>query len=166
VTEVPTNLRVLQRSRKAPLPGDVFTMQLPDQQFVFGRVVSTQARWTAAMGADPAILIYIYRGHSVAADIPDRVAMSVKRLLVPPIMTNRRPWSSGYFQRLGNLPLESGDVLSQHCFLSASRGRYFDEQGNELPGPVEPVGDHGLHSFRTIDDQVSDALGIPRVPED
>ena len=164
MTEVRTNLRVLQPSRKATRPGDVFAMQLPDQQFVFGRVVSTEARWTPAIGAGPAILIYIYRGRSVTADIPDRAAMSVERLLVPPIMTNRRPWSRGYFQTQGNLPLEAGDVLPSHCFLSASRGRYFDEQGNELPEPVEPVGDHALHSFRTIDDQVSDALGIPRVP--
>lgn len=56
-------------------------------------------------------------------------------------------------------------MLAQHCFLSASRGRYFDENGADLGGGVEPVGDYGLHSYRTIDDQLSHALGIPLAPE-
>lgn len=42
-------------------------------------------------------------------------------------------------------------MLPRLCFLSAV-GRYFDEQGNELTEPIEPVGDRGLHSYRTIDD--------------
>jgi hypothetical protein len=68
------------------------------------------------------------------------------------------------------MPLEPGDVLEQHCFRTF-RGRhfdlpvYYDDANHELPGPVEPVGSWGLDSFRTIDDKVSDALGIPRVPE-
>ncbi len=80
------------------------------------------------------------------------------------MMTNKLPWSKGYFQTVDHWPLEPGDLLRQHCFLSGARARYFDEAGNELPGPVEPVGDYGLHSFRTIDDAVSDALGIDRAP--
>jgi len=56
------------------------------------------------------------------------------------------------------------DLVAQHCFLSAGRGRYFDEDFNELPGPVEPCGDWGLHGYRTLDDEVSDALGIPGAP--
>ena len=38
------------------------------------------------------------------------------------------------------------------------RGWLFDEDGNQLDTPVGPVGDAGVHSFRTIDDLVSDAL--------
>lgn len=165
MAEVHPNLQVLKSSRKKAQRGDVFTMQLPDDSFLFGRVVSTEAKWTLAAGADPAILIYIYRERSRVAELPAVTALKADQLLVSPMMTNQLPWSKGYFQTLANMSLEPGDVLPQHCFLSASRGHYFDEHGNELPGPVEPVGDYALHSFRTIDDQVSDALGIPRVPD-
>jgi hypothetical protein len=55
------------------------------------------------------------------------------------------------------------DVLPQHCFQD-SRGWYFDEQGNRLHAAVEPVGQWGLHSYRTIDDEISKALGIPPAP--
>ena len=158
---VRTNIRVLKPSRQAPRAGDVFVMQLPDDRFVFGRVVSTEAMAGPSMPG--AILIYVYRPPSDVAE-PDRSALTPDRLLVSPMMTNRLPWSRGYFQTVAHWPLEPGDVLPQHCFLDASRGRYFDEAGKELAGAVEPVGDYGLQSFRTIDDEVSGALGIDLVP--
>ena len=82
---------------------------------------------------------------------------------MPPIMTNRPPWSHGYFRILGNLPLRD-EVLARHCFRD-SRGRYLDERQHEMPGPVEPCGDRALFSFRGIDRRVSDAIGIPRAPD-
>lgn len=160
-----TNIQILKPSRKQVQPGDVFAVGLPDGTYLFGRVVSTNAQWTLAVGADPAILIYLYRDRSGTKALPDRSAIRPDRLLVSPILTNRLPWSRGYFETLANVPLERDDVLLQHCFLSASRGRYYDDDGNELAGACEPVGDYALHSFRTIDDQISDALGIPKVPE-
>lgn len=60
--------------------------------------------------------------------------------------------------------LAEGDVLKQHCFKD-SYGHYYDEQSRELPGRIEPCGVWGLHSYRTIDDDISDALGIPRAPD-
>ena len=163
---VPTNLRVLKASRKRPQSGDLFVLGLPDETYLFGRVVSTEAVWTHAVGALPANLVYIYRYRSRVAELPDTAMLRPGDLLVAPIMTNNLPWSRGYFSTLANLPLGPGDVLPRHCFLSVARHRYYDEWGNELSAPIEPVGDHGLHSFRTIDDQVSDAVGIPRVPSD
>lgn len=117
-----------------------------------------------------------FRGSSLAADVlgNDEVVgddlpgllggdrMRPDRLLVSPIMTNKLPWSKGYFETLANVPLGEDDVLDQHCFLDWT-GRYYDENLNELPGPREPVGEYGLASFRTIDDEVSDALGFERV---
>ncbi|KAA1423154.1 hypothetical protein F0U47_20305 [Nocardioides antri] len=158
------NLRVLTPSRKAPQAGDVFAFQLPDLTYRFGRVIRTDATWTLAQGADGAVLIYIYRTQSREMAVPDRDELRRDHLLVPPMMTNRLPWSRGYFQTVGNVPLDEHDLLPRHCFLSAARGRYFDDYGQPLAGPIEPVGDYGLHSFRTIDAAVSDALLIPRTP--
>jgi hypothetical protein len=160
VTAAPTNLRVLRPSRKGPQAGDVFVMQLPDDRYLFGRVISTEALAGASMSG--AILIYVYRHRFDLKVVPGRSELSRERLLVSPMMTNRLPWSKGYFETVANWPLEPDDALPQHCFLSAARGRYFDEKGSELPGPTEPVGDYGVHSYRTIDDAVSAALGFDR----
>lgn len=162
-TPVRTNLQVLKPSRKAPRAGDVFVMQLPDDRYIFGRVVSTEAMAGPSMSG--AILIYVYGRRFDSKVVPERPELSRDQLLVSPMMTNRLPWSKGYFETVAHWPLESGDVLPRHCFLSAARGRYFDEKGNELPGSIEPVGDYGVHSYRTIDDAVSAALGFDRAPE-
>ena len=156
------NLRVLKPSRKKPAPGDVFALSPGDGRFLFGRVIRADLpRERAPMpGAN---LIYIYRHRSDDTE-PDRAELHPGALLLPPLFINQMPWTKGYFQTVANWPLSDADLVAQHCFLSASRGRYFDEDFNELPGPVEPCGDWGLHSFRTLDDELSDALGIPGAP--
>lgn len=159
-----TNLRALRPSRKKPVAGDVFVMQLlnPNEKYQFGRVISTEAEIGPMKDV---ILIYIYRLQSDSKNLPERSDLSPERLLVSPIMTNRLPWSKGYFETVAHWPIEPADLLPQHCFLSAARGVYFDEYGNKLSGAIEPVGDWGLHSYRTIDDEISDAVGTDRAPE-
>jgi hypothetical protein len=153
------NLAVLKKTRRAPQRGDIFAMRPPDGQFLFGRVVSTEAN---PLGVGGAILVYIYRPRAPEkTDVPELLR---GQLLIPPVMTNRLPWSKGYFEFVENRPLSSHDILPQHCFKDDVRGGYRDEHGSRLDHPVEPVGEWGLHSFRTIDDEVSKALGIPLAP--
>ena len=154
--DVATNLQIFSRSRKQPKAGDVFAMQLPDDRYVFGRVISTEAHAAPAMPGG--VLISIDRTRSEAKEVPSVEEMRTDRLLVSPIMTNRLPWTRGYFEPLANIPLADDDVLAQHRFRRWD-GCYDDENLSELSRSVEPVGDYGLHSFRTIDDEVSDALG-------
>lgn len=157
---IETNLRVLKASRRTPREGDVFVMQPDDDFFLFGRVIDTDAVWALGDGVNGAILIYVFGTRSARKEVPDLAELRPANLLISPVMTNRLPWSRGYFETLAHVPLDHADLLGQHCFFDAARGRYFDNKGNELPGPVEPVGDFGLHSFRSIDGEVSGALGI------
>jgi len=150
------NLAVLKKSRRGPEVGDIFVMLPPDQFFLYGRVVSTEARiWSM----ESCILIYIYKVRSTAKlPVPE---LSPDQLLLPPIMTNRLPWRRGYFETVCHQELSEKDRLQQHCFKDVITGKYFDELSNEIDWPIEPVGVWGLGSYRTIDDEVSKALGIP-----
>lgn len=157
-----TNIRVLRPSRKAVASGDIFAVGLPDETFVFGRVV------TASVAVGPmgpgSNLIYVYnvRGESLT---PNPAALTPGNLLIPPLFINRLPWSRGYFQTVLTAPIEPADLLPQHCFYSSARGLYCDEVGSPLAQPVSPCGDWALHSFRTVDDLISDAVGIARIPD-
>ena len=91
--------------------------------------------------------------------------MMATNLLLPPIITNKQPWTKGYFETIANYPVRKDEQLEVHCFKD-SRGWYFNEQGKRLQGKTDPVGEWGLHSYRTIDDAISIALGIPLSPED
>lgn len=163
MAEEATNLQKLSPSKKKLQAGDVFVMKLRNSRYLFGRVIDTDA--VSGLGVPGAILIYVYRWQSDSREMPPRGELRPDRRLISPMMTNRLPWSRGYFETIGHVPLDEDDILPQHCFLSAVRGTYHDEKGNELPGPTEPVGDYGLHSYRTIDDEISGALGIALAPE-
>jgi hypothetical protein len=155
------NLRVLKRSNKKPLPGDVFALSPLEGLFIFGRVIRADLpREQAPMPG--AYLIYVYR-HRSDVMRPSRSELHPGALLLPPLYINRMPWTKGYFQTVDNWPLAGDDLVAQHCFFSPDQG-YFDEDFNRLPGPIEPCGDWGLNSYRTLDDAVSEALGIPSAP--
>ena len=154
-----TNLRVLKPSRKAIRPGDLFVFQPAGMPFFFGRVIRTDA----TVGGFPnGILVYLYAARSTnKTKVPE---LRLNKLLLPPLATNRLPWTRGYFETIESRRLSESDVLPVHCFRS-SNGRYFDETGKPMDAPIEPVGEFALQSFRSIDDLVSDALGIERVSE-
>lgn len=153
------NLAVLKRDRRGPNEGDIFVMLPPDRLFLYGRVISTEARIGPMKEC---MLIYIYRVRSsTKLPIPE---LSPHQLLTPPILTNRLPWNRGYFETVLHEELTENDQIKRHCFKSFFNGKYYDEFNNELDGPIEPVGIRALHSFRTIDDDISKALGIPLAP--
>ena len=163
VSEVGTNLRVLKPSRKRVKAGDLFAMQIPDGRFLFGRVITTEARIGPM---DEVILLYIYKQRFSSKEPPDRDAFSREALLIPPQLTNRLGWTKGVFETVYHWPLEPHEVLEIHCFYDPLRNKYFNERREELREPVGAVGFYGLGSFRTIDDAISDALGIGRVPDE
>lgn len=155
-----TNLRILEPSPKAPTAGDIFVWRPKLRGYFFGRVVRTDA--TVRFMAD-GILIYLFSIESDTKEPPERLSV-IGSLLVPPLMTNRLPWSRGYFETVARRNFEPGERLPVHCFYSPTWKRCFDEEGNEIPKKIEPCGQAGIESYRTIDDAISDALGIARVP--
>lgn len=165
---MPQNFRVLQPSRKRLVPGDVFTMGLPDDTYLFGRVISTAARWTLAEGSGPTNLVYVFSNRSESKAMPDRTYLRTDHLLIPPQLINRLGWTRGYFETVGHLALADGEVLPVHCFERASgrSPRWFDEHGNELGEPVPPVGAWGGSNYRTLEDEVCRVLGIPLAPDE
>lgn len=109
-------------------------MRLVDGRYLFGRVILTLGPM------ENVVLIHVYGPRETKH--PRRKERLPRNLLVAPLLTNRLPWVKGYFETVAHWPI--------------------DERGNELPGPSPYVGEWGLQSYRTIDDPVSDALGIER----
>jgi Immunity protein 26 len=164
-----TNLQVLKRSNRPPVGGDVFFMQLPNGLYLFGRVIFADVPQSRAPmpGAN---LIYVYDVQSPMQQ-PDYAELLPNKLLIPPLWTNKLPWTKGYFQHVENRPLGDFELLRRHCFRRAPVGpnsspKFVDESGVELAERIEPCGEWGLVSYRWIDDHLSDALGMRRVPDE
>jgi len=159
-----TNLRILKRSRNIPLPGDVFVMQLPDEDFIFGRVIEADIQDPTRAPMPGSYLIYVYTPRRPTMEPPFQ-ELTPRQLLISPMFINRMPWTKGFFEKVAHAELGPGDRLARHCFWSAGRQTYVDEFRNPLVQRSEPCGDWALSSYRLLDDRVSDALGMPRAPE-
>jgi len=154
------NMKILRRSRKPVQPGDVFVLQILADQFHFGRVIQTDINM---MGKN--VLVYIY--HETNSDKRQIPVLDRQDLLVPPLIVGKFMWTRGYFETVSHRALSSEDVLPVHCFwtpslLDPTKIKYFDEDGKELRERVEPCGFHALSLEGSVDNQISDALGIPR----
>lgn len=157
------NLQVLRPSRKVLHSGDIFVWRILRSDFGFGRVVKTDCH---EVDEPPnMILIYIYKSRSSAKEpVPE---LCCDKLLLPPKLINRLPWSRGYFEVIENRPLGAGDVLPVHCFHDKSwvKETYVNEYGIKLQRRTEPCGLFAMSSFRTIDTAISEALGIAPHPD-
>lgn len=156
----------LRRSRKPLTAGDYFTLSIKGVGYFFGRVVVPSLP-ESHPHTDAATLICIY-GIRSGEPQPSIEKLTPYSLLIPPLFTNRRPWTMGFFRNVGNSPLREGDVLGQHCFYDIAFNKYVDEMGNVLPGRAEPCGTFGVASYSGISSKIGDALGLPRLegPED
>lgn len=154
-------------------------MQIPDGRYLFGRVVRTDANCFAP----DCILVYIFKYQSETPTPPARLLVS--DLLIPPQTINRLGWSRGYLMTVERRPFEMGERMLVHYFkqrrdapgpmgrLSRLLGRhepavvYVDE--DRMPVKPPPLGTpsdwQGLGNYRTLDDMVSSALGIPLASE-
>ena len=152
-----TNMLVLKKTRRKPESGDIFVFQVAKypERFFYGRVVATDTT-IGNITEIGVVLVYLYRTSS-----PDKIcipSLSISELLVPPFGTNTLAWTRGYFEVVKSGD-NSSEVLPQHCFKD-SGGRFFDEYGNRLPGPIEPVGVYGLFGIEGIDAEIGRALGL------
>ncbi|HEX3343801.1 MAG TPA: GNAT family N-acetyltransferase [Polyangiaceae bacterium] len=135
-------------TRREPQLGDVFAVRRGEGEELVGRVVSTSAVVGPTHGC---LVVYLYR---------DEVARPKReRLLVPPILTTRGPWSRGYFAHLRSEPLLPGDYFERHVFRDA-RGGLVDDEARPLDAPEagEPVGEWRLFDVEAIEGAVAAAL--------
>jgi hypothetical protein len=94
---VKTNLRLLKRSYKKLIPGDIFAMLLPDGRYLFGRVILSDL--PAAKAPMPTSnLIYIYKVQSNKKAPPPIQALKPENLLIAPEFINRMPWTEEWYR--------------------------------------------------------------------
>jgi hypothetical protein len=154
------NMRVLKRSRTLPREGDIFAYKVRGHAYGFGRVIRLG---TTIGGFEDVILVYFYRAFS--SDKNKVPALAKERLLLPPLGTDRGPWTRGYFETMVNRPLLPDDILPVHCFKDTVEGRFCDEYGRTLKAKSKLCVPYALDGYRTLDAQISIALGVDPSPD-
>lgn len=142
--------------KKKPAEGDFFSIMLPNDRYLMGRVVRHQPSHIPTLDD---ILIYIFS--NIIDDIDTSMHFDKNKLLIPPTYVNRLGWSKGYFNYEGGLPLAKEDCYPNHCFCRCpfSPTGCIDQHGKFVER-FEPCGNFGLGNYNTIDMQVCEALGL------
>lgn len=154
------NIRILKRTRKRRTVGDIFAISLPDDTFIFGRVIGADLELPESPFAG-SHLIYVYDVRT-EVKIPELRELVPSRLVIPPLFINDVPWSKGYFENVAHEDVTAEMLLDQHCFWDVARKRYVDETHNTLELGTQLCGIWAMSNYRRFDDLVSDALGFPR----
>ncbi|MFF4250942.1 Imm26 family immunity protein [Streptomyces sp. NPDC001663] len=146
----------MKGQRRHHRPGDVFTLQLANAEYRFGRIVKTGR--SGPEGRFPGgILAYVYDVPS-AGEVPELSALAADRLLLPPFFTLNWVWHQGYFRTVAHEELEAAHLLDQHCFYDASTESYVDENDNIIPDRAEPCGWFALSTFQQFQHELDEAL--------
>jgi hypothetical protein len=152
------NLAVLKKSRRKLAVGDVFVMQPPDGQYLWGRVILLDVNLS---DVEAAILIYIYRTRTETKTPPP--ALLRGQLVIRPMLTNTRPWANGYFEHVEHRPLTVMERFPRHSFRD-EHGHFFDEAGKRLGTPTEPFSALQIIDIDDLANAICLSLGIPLFP--
>jgi len=142
--------------RQMPVEGDFFSIQLPNNHYIIGRIIRHQASHIPTLDD---LLVYIY---SNVLETPDvEMCFDKNNLLIPPTYVNRLGWTKGYFNHEGGRPLKKEEYHPNHCFCRCpfSPTGCIDQYGKFVER-FEPCGNFGLGNYNTIDMQVCEALGL------
>lgn len=150
------NLQYIKKSRLKQ--GDIFAL-LIDGAYLFGRVVNDKL---SIMGSYVA-LIYVYNIRSTEPKI-NIAELTPDKLLLPPFISFSSLWTKGYAVKVGYEPVQEQNLLPRHCFR-VNEKKYVDEFGKTIEKlDSDYCGIWRIISVGTIDDWISDAIGIKRMP--
>lgn len=121
----------LECSSKMPREGDVFVFQPHEGIYYYGWVMRTKLVSTGS-SIKGKNLVYLYRIPSLSKEMPDRKDLTPENLLIAPRVVGKGPWSSGYFQTIGNYPVEEKDFSTDTGFRVRRTGAFVDVNGNSL----------------------------------
>lgn len=152
----------MKKTRKKPKTGDVFVVQPIEGVYYYGKVIISKYRSEYEMYNEMP-LIYIYDEFSTKIKMPQ----SLEKILIAPLITNYGPWTHGYFQTVGNIPVSEEEKNLDCGFFSFS---YMDKNKNNpfyrnihgtridyVPQFNAPF---GLYSYKGVNYELCKALGI------
>jgi hypothetical protein len=151
-----TTIKKQMPSKRKPSEGDYFSILLPDERYIMGRVVRNRPSQIPILGN---ILVYIYNKVIDAPCISG--SLSKEDLLVPPTFVNQLCWSRGYFSHVGERPLAPKDAYPNHCFARCpfSPTKHIDQFGKFVER-FEPCGQYSLSGYAIVDDKICKTLGL------
>lgn len=122
--------------------GDVFSIPLPDGQYLFGRVMFDVAKQTRKPGVTVSSKNYFtFFGSSILIDVyRDLLAFPTpdfsEQVLIPGVFTSTTLLDSGGWRVLGNRPVDPTQVEFPEVFINEYPNTFFERGELVLPTPL------------------------------
>jgi hypothetical protein len=142
--KIETKLIPGKRTTRTTQVGDVFKIQFPNVTY-YGRVMMTNVAFGGFK--DGCTKIHVYK----PTDRSDLKEIVRSGLLIPPQFINNLGFSRGYFQCVGNVPIDANDNDDGFVYID-SRKWYFDQYGNRTKSHSDKIGVYGLGNYLTVED--------------
>ncbi|MCC5619691.1 hypothetical protein LC605_32635 [Nostoc sp. CHAB 5836] len=158
-----TNLMVIKKTKYMPVVGDLFAGNVLGKQWIIGRVIKNGFSSATAKHCH---LIYIYKTNEIVNPFDVEFPIKINLLFPPFLMLSNMMWTKGYFIHIKNHPLLDGEFLLRHIFESSMIHKYVDECGDPTSEPKsdDVVGRYSFQGWSSLDDKISNALGVPTHP--
>lgn len=148
-------LITMKKSMKKPQEGDIFVLQPQKMVFYFGKVIQTDLKTIDSfIKGMTLIYIYEYSRH-------DKVLLKnleEENLLIAPMIVNNQPWSRGYFETIGNVPVSEKEKKLEFAFWDVLREEYVDLYGQVVKNRPKYCSIYGLGSYGSVGKEVQKAL--------
>jgi hypothetical protein len=129
----------MRKPKQPSRHGDVFSIPLPNGQYLFGRVVFDVAKQTRKSGITVSPDNYFtFLGSSILIDVyrdlqsVDTIDFS-EEVLIPGVFTSTTLLGSGVWRVLGNRPVDPTQVQFPEVFINSDSTTYFERGELFLP---------------------------------
>ncbi len=137
-------LNVIKRSGIIPKRGDVFLVNPKENKFFVGIVINDGVN---NMNGTDLYVVFILKNKVESIDVRD-FEFNLDNLLIEPTIVGKEYWTRGYFYNCG-ISIEKLSGID-YGFYSVSKGKYFDEFGNDLSHVPEFLGTFGVATIMGI----------------
>jgi hypothetical protein len=152
----PCNMILMEPYKKKLNVGDIFVIKYSNSYF-FGRVGDIYNP-----GKHQLYVVYVYNNSSSSINIIPELDKNF--LLVKPCIINRLGFSRGYLKVVDNLPIDDKNGFP---ILSYTDGRYYYNSLNyKIRKPQGFIVKLSFGNYRTLDDEISNKIGIPLAPDE
>jgi hypothetical protein len=157
-------LRIIKKSKKGPIDGDIFLLCPRESIFFYGKVMKADIDH---LGKDIFFhgknLVFIFKYKTKELSI-DNFRSDYSNLLIPPEIVDNSCWYSGLFYTIGNEKVTDAERCLEYGFYNILSGKYYKENGVELEHRPIILGTYGVSTITGIASNVEKEIIInPRI---
>ena len=129
------NFKVIKRTRRQPNDGDIFVCTINGTVYYYGKILKASIVNPSDNWTNGCILACLFRDKTTVKNL-DNFKGSYDNLLLAPFIVTKQYWTGGWFETIGNVPLDERDFNLDYGFYGEDTfgpmGGFYKETGEGM----------------------------------